>query len=343
MTSKKSLLLAAALAAVLAAGGVAEAKNSDRFRSRADLQETGAVDVRGAQIRVERERLGNERVVVRVSGAPAGELTVLVADADGVPQPVATMTPHGRSGRATWAVRTSRGDALPFGVADIADLSGRALEVRTADGTAILTGVLPTVAKASGMPRNLKSMKIGLAVDGSVAGAGVEARIEVRRRHGADELRVKVEGAAAGLALEAWIIQADGTSAKLGDLVAEGADDSAHQGTGTEYELRLTSSATLPFGAATLADLAGLAVEVRDAADGSVVASGFLPDTSAPAAHGGHGADDAAGDDHGSGGHGADDAAGDDHGAGGQGADDPAGDVHGGQGGHRGGDGPNHG
>ena len=40
---------------------------------------------------------------------------------------------------------------------------------------------------------------------------------------------------------------------------------------------------------------------------------------------GGHGADDPAGDDHGSGGHGADDATGDDHGTGGSGADDGAG------------------
>lgn len=45
---------------------------------------------------------------------------------------------------------------------------------------------------------------------------------------------------------------------------------------------------------------------------------------------GGHGADDPAGDDHGSGGHGADDPAGDDHGSGGHGADDPAGDDKGG-------------
>ena len=46
---------------------------------------------------------------------------------------------------------------------------------------------------------------------------------------------------------------------------------------------------------------------------------------------GGHGADDPAGDDHGSGGHGADDPAGDDKGGATPGSDDPAGDDKGGK------------
>jgi hypothetical protein len=319
--TNRLFVLTLATAAALACGLPAEAAgrgNRERVRERAPLQETGAVDFGRAGILVQRQSLQNQSILLRASGAPAAtSFLVFLADENGTLTEVGTARAEGRSGRVEWKVRTARGDPLPFGVADVADLSGRAVEVHAADGTVVLTGTMPVAAKATGLAKRVKSLRTGLAVDDDVAGSSVTADLEFERHRGGATLTIELDGAASGLALEAWIRGTDGTFQKLGDLVEESeqgddeGDDSADDdGSGSDDDLQATVSGTLeaddaddaeevpdgdaeysftidpsaglPFGATSLADLAGLEIEIRNAADGTVVASGFLPDVSPP-------------------------------------------------------------
>jgi hypothetical protein len=334
---KRALMLTVAVAAALSLGAVAEARGRrgarpERIHARSQLAPASASSLRVARLDVSRQNLQRQSIHLQVTHAPAGQtLLVFVADAAGTMNPVGSMRAAGRSGRAAWNVKTARGDALPFGVPDVAFLSGRAIEVRSDAGDILLQGVLPTAAKATGISRRMKLLKQGLAVDPSAS--GVVAHVEFHRgEHGRpDRFAIRVDGEPAGLALEAWLQGSDGSFVKLGDLLEnanesddddqadefgdddddgpaagdtsgsvslrhlqamsatetsdgdETDDDETTDGsTGSEYEFDLDGSAALPFGAVSLADLAGLTLEIRIATDQSVLASGILPDTSAP-------------------------------------------------------------
>jgi hypothetical protein len=364
-TRRTSLVLTAAAAAALSLGAAAEARNHgalhEKVHARATLAPSGAASLHVARLDVSRQNLQNQAIRLQITGAPKGQaLLVFIADADGTMHPVGSMRVQGRSGRAAWNVRTARGDALPFGVPDVAFLSGRRIEVRSDAGVTLLEGVLPTATKATGISRKMKTLKQGLAVDPNAS--GVAAQVEFHRgEHGRpDRFAIRVEGEPTGLALEAWLQGTDGTFVKLGDLVenanqgegdnndqagdggdgggdangqsgdqgddgdsgsgtptgstaglrhghakaatvptsgdttgendstdnesGDGADDDTGGTTTTtsEYEFDLDASAALPFGATSLADLKGLSLEIRLASDQSVLASGILPDTSAP-------------------------------------------------------------
>lgn len=136
-------------------------------------------------------------------------------------------------------------------------------------------------------------------------GARVRVRAEQKGR-GRAEVRIDVARAAEGLALEAWFAAADDTMTYAGAFVADA-------GTPGEYRFRVRTKSgdPLPGGAASLSELAGRAVEIREAG-GAVVASGTMPGApgrkaaAAPSAGtAGPGADDPAthdvGDDRGGG------------------------------------------
>ena len=83
---------------------------------------------------------------VEVEHLPAGTVVeVWVADAGGVLVRIATMT-IGELGEAELELESEDGDPMPHGVADVADLVGRAVEVRRAsDGVTLLVGTVPAL------------------------------------------------------------------------------------------------------------------------------------------------------------------------------------------------------
>jgi hypothetical protein len=52
----------------------------------------------------------------------------------------------------TWTADNRSDPGLPFGVASVADLSGRAFEVVDGEGTVLLSGVLPDLAAVDPLP-----------------------------------------------------------------------------------------------------------------------------------------------------------------------------------------------
>ena len=317
MTSSRRILVLSTAAALAALGGGDAAAGGERVHKSAVLEPAPAGRMRGARIDVVRRTMQDQMIRVRTRDGVRGDsFLVFIADDHGALTQVGEADFNRRIGRVEWKVRTARGDALPFGVPDVAFLSGRALQLRTAAGQIVVSGVVPAAQKATGIPLRMKSLKQALVVDEAAGGAGAEARILVVRHHDQVSLEIQFECDATGLALEAWVKQADGTEAKLGDLTQQtatgddGDDDDADDATGEDaddddandldkaatvdddsdddaapqfrYELVVDSTTSLPFGATSLADLAGLAIEIRNGADSSVLASGFLPDVSAP-------------------------------------------------------------
>jgi hypothetical protein len=95
---------------------------------------------------------------------------------------------------------------------------------------------------------------------------------------------MQIERAPDGLSPQAFVADAAGTLTLAGDLVPD-------DGTAGEYKLRLrgADASGLPAGAASIADLAGRAFEVRDA--DAVLFEGTIPSTRS----GGGGNDDSGG------------------------------------------------
>lgn len=226
----KAFVLAVSSVLALALGGDADARGGrargERARAKSFLRQADSAGVRAARLDLRRRSLNDQMFRVRLQGAAARESArVLIADADGRLRSIGSLARRGRGARAQWEVRTSRGEALPFGVADVAALSGRPLEVRGGDGTLLADGVVPDCARATGAPSHLGSLRTYLEVDPEVAGEGVRAHVEIEREDDGDALEVEVEHAAPGLALEAWLVAPDGAAVKLGDLVAEEHDE----------------------------------------------------------------------------------------------------------------------
>ena len=67
-------------------------------------------------------------------------LDVFLEDADGVMQDVGDLVvDEGKTG-GKWKINTRRGDLLPFAAESVADLFGRAVEVRDGEGNVLLAG-----------------------------------------------------------------------------------------------------------------------------------------------------------------------------------------------------------
>lgn len=310
MTSSRRVLVLALSAAALAIGAHPAAAGGERVHKSAVLEPAPAGRLRAAHIDVMRRSMQDQVIRLRAFGGARGDsYLVFIADDQGTLTQVGAAEYRRRTRGVEWKVRTARGDALPFGVPDVAFLSGRQLQLRTAEGQVVLSGVIPAAKRATGIPVRMKHLQQGLDVDEAVAGTGAEAKIIVFHEDGQVKLKVKFEGPTSGLSLEAWVIQADATEGKLGDLVEEttpachnddGDDDDQGEdndekastlddddddvpATPTfEYDLIVDDTTTLPFGFTSLEQLAGLKIEIRNAADSSVLASGFLPDVSAP-------------------------------------------------------------
>jgi len=297
---------------ILSAEPAAARRGGDAKKNRVDerVDLTFAPDApftaREARLRVRRKMLTRQRLKIELSGAPSGRsLDVFFENSAGAMVDVGDLVER-RAGIYKWRIRTKKGQALPFGVADVAELSGRAVEVRTAGGALVADGSMPAIAAAAGSAAKSAKLRSALNVDVLVADAvgadsathAVEVSVRVRRKSGdREELKVEVEHAADGLDLELWLADATGALVNLGVLSTEPDGDD-----GTEYEIsfRTDRAAGLPFGATSVADLAGRQAEVRTVAgdilaEGTVPALGSIAESDEDAA--GSDDDDATGDD----------------------------------------------
>lgn len=225
-----TLVVGAALAG-LAPEAEARRGGRDRLRERIPLvaADGSPVQARQARLRLER-RSDRQELRVQIEGAPTGlALDVWMEDGTGAVALVGAMR-EDDPGEYVWRVRTKKGDALPFGVSDLSELSGRKVEVRTAAGQTVFTAAIPTLPAAAARSFAKRPLRTGLAVDGAVAGSvgalGSKAKVEVRRKRNGDEkFEVELDDAPAGLSLELWMEDATGAMVLVGAMTAESDDD----------------------------------------------------------------------------------------------------------------------
>jgi len=202
-------------------------------------------------------RLSDDEVRVRGDDLAPGEIAVLIADASGGLLLVARETIDG-----DFDVRW-RG-TLPAGATSTAELRGRAVAVVAADGTTLLEGAFPRAAVSDELGAGTAAL---IPADG--AAATLSGRIRVRARDGRHAIEVRVRGSEPGTVLAVCIVAADGAEESLGELTISSDGDGA-------LEVDTGDGGALPFGAGGVAELAGLAVRVKDAG-GNVILSGVVP------------------------------------------------------------------
>ena len=223
----------------------------------------------GQKLEVEAEHLapGREvRAFVICEGVEA-DLGLRTADADG---------------EAEWEIDTSEGGVLPHGATTVEELVGCDVEVRDAgDGTVLLTGTLPDLPAVQDGEDDEDGEDEGDEAQGRallVAAGGVpgEAHVEIESKveDGQTEqgFEAEVEGQTPGLVVDVWMEDAVGS----GVLALVGSFTVGGEGEG-ELEMETDDGGSLPLGVADVNDLVGRAVELRDAADDSVLFTGTVP------------------------------------------------------------------
>ena len=285
---------------------------ASRINERISLSvvDTTQVAPRKARLRIRRKKASRSELRLQVQDASPGfDLDVWFEDEAGTMVRVGALRESDDNDGDTsysWRVRTQKGQALPFGVSDVADLSGRDFEVRNASNV-VVQGTVPSLTAApasAGKRADLRNPLSSSFPSADASNDAVKAEIRVRRKHGDEDLKVEVEHLESGLSLSLWIADASGVMQRIADL------DEQKVG---EYEIEIESEReALPLGVSSLSELADRAIEVRTDV-GEVVADGFVPrlgDESSGSSSGGGSDDDskrASGS--GSGGSGQDDAA----------------------------------
>lgn len=233
-------------------------------RVRAEFQEADATHAARSRLRIELRGLADGASLTLWGDDPATAGTDLVQ--------LATLTADAH-GHARFQRDTQRGDALPFD-ASLADLAGQALEVRD-DGAAILVGEFPTLQSPPVHEPSLRG-RGDLLPPGGAPPPPPAGRIDETVRaadagHAARSLlRLRVEHFAADAEFTLW---GDDPATSGSALTQFGSLTTNGRGGGA-FVLDSQDGDPMPFGAA-LADLAGKAVEVRDAGGGAVLVGEF--------------------------------------------------------------------
>ncbi|MBW2447442.1 MAG: hypothetical protein JRG83_16145 [Deltaproteobacteria bacterium] len=226
-----------------------------------------------------------ERLRVHVDDSDEAVIHLLYLEDDAaILQFVAFLTPDedepGELGYHA-SLKSKRGNSirndLPLGVASVLDLAGRALEVRLDDGAGgelpLLEGVVPEAVSGKGPHLRAKA-----DLDPTVNAPDADGKIKLRSRpvKGDERLELHAEGLDTSLGQTYHMFLED--PAALGTFVDQGAlapdPDEPDQ---LELKIRTKDGDPLPFGVATVGDLAGLAIEVRDGATGDVMLTGTVP------------------------------------------------------------------
>lgn len=182
---------------------------------------------------------------------------------------------------------------LPFDVASVDDLIGRAVEIRQ-DGAVVLEGVVPELGqsgKGPGKGGNGKGQATSYLVRPDDVmqedddGKG-RVRLEIFPTNGRQRFGVDVEDVDASAGLDLWMEDAvgAGTFSLVGPFDLDDDDDDEEDDDGDDdearYEADTNDGDALPGGVLDLADLEGRGLEVR--ADTTVVLLGTVPGFDAP-------------------------------------------------------------
>ncbi len=269
----------------------------DRAASSDDLDIEGKLE-----LEVRDDRSGIEVEVEHA--APDRDLELVAIAPDGTEESLGILT-VGLDGETEWEVETSDGGILPFGVDSVEALEGYEVEVRDAtDGTALLRATLPEVPlSVPDAPSDDADDDDGHDDDDSddddsdddddggdsdddgesrlrgrsplvAVVAGLKGHIEIRSREQGTNERLEIEGEHLSPDAAVEFFVEDGLGADT--FTSIGARSADMEGE-AELELETGDGDALPNGAATVAELVGLKVEVRDAATGDLLLSGTIP------------------------------------------------------------------
>ncbi len=200
-------------------------------------------------------RIGDGEIRVRGDGLARDiSLGIWIAGADGaLAQAFSTST----ESNGSFDVRES--------VEDPSSFSGRAVEVRNADGAAILAGSFPRTSASS----ELGSGAGELTPPAGAANTTASGRIKVKASEGRHSIEVKVRGLQVHGVYTVCVVNAAGESEAIGKITGKGSGNGA-------LKVDTGDGGSLPFGAAGIAELVGLLVNVK-AEDGTVVLEGKIP------------------------------------------------------------------
>jgi hypothetical protein len=173
------------------------------------------------------------------------------------------------SNEMKFRVRTEKGDDLPFDAADNASLAGRAVEVRSSLGT-IVAGVVPAFGSGKGGKAKLNLQ----AAEGS-PNTSAKARLKIRSKPKNGDERFELSAKKLsfdGLSYRLFVEDAAGSEnfVDAGAMVRKSSSSSAR------YRRRTKKGDALPLGVASVVDLGGRAIEIRDGT-GTVYLEGTLP------------------------------------------------------------------
>lgn len=210
-------------------------------------------------------RLESDELRIRGDTLPDGEqdLVVLVETEEDVFEPAFETT---TKDDGSFEIRVRSAGDLPLGFTDFGDLAGRGLKVvSVADESVVLSGRFPAVVddEEKGVGTSLL-----LPPDASPT-PDASGRIRAKARDGRHTLEVRVRDL-----LEEQTFTVCATN-EAGDSETIGAITTNEGGNGT-LKLDTSKDDALPFGAGSVAEIAGVTVDVKNA-DGEVVLSGAIP------------------------------------------------------------------
>ena len=242
-----------------------------------EMQRTDANDDpdMGGELELESD-VYRQAIGVAVGNADPGrdlELVVIHTDGNAESQGARTVDAFGE---AAWRMDTAAGDSLPFDVTDLEELEGCGVEVRDADtGDALLTATVPEMAPSAGNGDGGEDRWSGRALLTAVE-PGLTGYVEIRSRDQGvcESFHMEAEGLATGRTVEFLVEDpgATGSFLSLAARTAHGSQGKAHLGLSTSH------GDVLPGSVASIADLVGLGVEVRDAETGDLLLHGTVPE-----------------------------------------------------------------
>jgi hypothetical protein len=215
-----------------------------------------------------RQRDGRQRILVEIEDLPSGVVyeVVLTNPATQTSETIGSITTR-ENGKGRLRLDSKDGDAMPFGVGSLAELTGFEVAVRDPDGVVVLAGVVAT-PRVDG-PRDGEAKGKSCLTNADPA-SPIRGKIEVKlEEDGGEEIEVEVRGLTPGEVYSVVLTKADATTETIGEIAAN------PRGRG-ELEIETDDGGTLPLGATSLADLVGVKLTIVDAA-GSVLLEGTIP------------------------------------------------------------------
>lgn len=184
------------------------------------------------------------------------------AQGSGVLENVGAMPFHGTD-EYELEIETEHGTPLPFGVTDVNDLSGRIVQVRDNTDAVYLEGVVPSLG-GSTQPQSANATFSGVV-------GKAELKLKSIPKAPKEKFELRLLQQAANQSVEVFIANPTGGALTMVSALT------ANSGGKAELKINTGKGQALPFGLPSLADLGGLALEIREAGTGNVLVSGVIP------------------------------------------------------------------